>query len=83
MTAFLEMLLATDSAQPKQTDFDCPHPSPSGPAKHAGRSDGPRGNAAQSDRLHPPQAGEGAASLAVALKEMPLDPAFAFASFFP
>ena len=35
-----------------------PHPSPSGPAQHAGRSDGPRGDAAQADRPHPLE-GEG------------------------
>ena len=35
-----------------------PHPGPSGPAQHAGRSDGPRGDAAQADRPHPLE-GEG------------------------
>ena len=42
------------------TSLTAPHPNPSGPAQHAGRSDDPRGSAAQADHPHPPHAGEGA-----------------------
>jgi exodeoxyribonuclease V alpha subunit len=38
---------------------EAPIPTPSGPAQRAGRSDGPRGSAAQAGPPHPPQAEEG------------------------